>query len=139
MSILRGSRVNARQVLAVLACALALYFVVAFAARALDAHRLRGWRDRLVLEIAAMERERDELQQEVQRREGLAWVDERLRDSGLVPPGLVSVIPVPVTPEPTPEVVEPWATPQPEVSPPTTTFFHNSTWDAWMRAIRGAE
>ncbi len=137
---MRGSRIQTRRIIAILACGLALYFAVAFGARALDAYRLRAWRDRLLVEIGEMERQRDALQHEVERREGLAWVDERLRDAGLAPPGVVSVIALPATPAPTPEpAVEPWATPEPEeaASEEGTALFSNPYWEAWMGAIRG--
>ena len=40
-----------------------------------DAYRLRAWRDRLQVEIVAMERERAALQEELRRRQTMTWLD----------------------------------------------------------------
>ena len=77
-----------------------VFFFIAFATKAIQAHALRSWRNRLNSEIAAMERERAELREEVKRRQSTAWVDQILQEVGEVSDGVVSVIAVPSTPEP---------------------------------------
>ena len=129
--------ISAAQIIGVLAFTLALFFVVAFATKSIDAYRLRGWGDRLNAEIAGMERQREELQEEVRRRQSMAWVDEVLREAGWVPKGVISVVAVTSTPNP-----ELSPAPQPllaETSSPLEqqTLFDNPNWEAWQRLIWG--
>ena len=136
----RTYRITSTRVVAVVGSTLALLFVVAFTSKALDAYRLRAWRDRLQVEIQDLEREREELQAELDRRQTYAWVDERLRDMGLVPEGVVSVIPVPAAPEP--ETIGPageGTSDGPSRAPVRANegFFRNAHWEAWQRLIWG--
>lgn len=139
MGIARAYRITPRRIVGALAVGLTLFFVVAFGTKALDAYRLRAWRDRLQGEIAALERERDGLKEELRRRQSMAWVDEQLREAGLVPPGVVSVVAVHAGPdlEATPAA----PSREPAAAEPTrTALFDNPHWDAWWRLIaRGAD
>ena len=94
----RSHPVASHRVAIIVGASLVVWFVVAFTAKAVDAWRLRTWRDELQQEITAMQRERDTLRRELDRRQTYAWVDEQLRDAGLVPEGVVSVMAVPATP-----------------------------------------
>lgn len=131
--------ITTAQIIGILAATLALFFMVAFATKSVDAFRLRAWRDQLEGEIEAMQREREELAEEVRRRNSVAWAEEVLRDAGQVGPGMVSVIAVTATPGPTSEPT-PVATPVPvETVVPRNVPFDNANWDAWWRLIaRGA-
>jgi hypothetical protein len=121
----------------VLAATLALYLIVAFATKSLDAFRLRARRDELAGEVATLEQQRADLQAELLRRQTTPWMDEALRDAGLLPEGVVAVAPMTATPGPvvpTPSV-QPVATPQaPAVS---RAPFANPNWQAWQRLIWG--
>ena len=129
--------VSPRQITAVLASALAAFFVMAFATKSLDAYRLRNWRERLNDDIAQMEIRRASLEEELRRRQSISWVEEVLRDAGQLPEGVVSVAAIAVTPNPaaarTPAPVS-VATPPPL---PSDTFFDNPHWRAWQRLILG--
>jgi hypothetical protein len=127
--------ITTAQIIGILAATLALFFMVAFATKSVDAFRLRAWRDQLQGEIEAMRRQREELVEEARRRNSVAWAEEVLRDAGQVGPGMVSVIAVTATPGPT-------AQPTPEVTPvpvetvaPRYAPFDNPNWDAWWRLI----
>ncbi len=129
--------ITTAQIVGILAATLALFFMVAFATKSVDAFRLRAWRDQMQDEIDAMQREREELVEETRRRNALAWAEEVLRDAGQVGPGMVSVIAVTATPGPTAEPT-PEATPVPvETVAPRTAPFDNPHWDAWWRLIAG--
>ncbi len=84
--------ITAAQLMGILAFTLALFFVVSFGTKTVEAYRLRSWRDRLQSDIAEMERERAVLLAEIERRQSMAWVDKVLRASGYVPEGVVRVI-----------------------------------------------
>jgi hypothetical protein len=127
--------ITTAQIIGILAATLALFFMVAFATKSVDAFRLRAWRGQLQGEIEAMRRQREELVEEARRRNSVAWAEEVLRDAGQVGPGMVSVIAVTATPGPT-------AQPTPEATPalvetiaPRTAPFDNANWDAWWRLI----
>jgi len=142
MGITRSYRITSTQIAAVVGSTVALLFVVAFVTRAMDAYRLRAWRDRLQVEIQDLEREREALRAELERRQTYAWVDEQLRDMGMVPEGVVSVIAIPAGPEAAagaPVGEDPAARPTP--SPRTVAeeggWFRNAHWEAWQRLIRG--
>ena len=125
--------ISTRQVIAILASTLALFFLVAFAIKSVDAYRLRSWRDQLQSEIADMERQRDELQRELERRQSASWVEQVLRDAGKLPEGVVAVVPVPLTPSPMPTVM---ATPEPPApAGPDRLLFDNPNWTAWKGLI----
>lgn len=129
--------ITTAQIIGILAATLALFFMVAFATKSVDAFRLRAWRDQLEGEIEAMQREREELVEEVHRRNSVAWAEEVLRDAGQVGPGMVSVIAVTATPGPTAEPT-PEATPAPvETVVARNAPFDNAHWDAWWRLIVG--
>ena len=125
--------ISTRQVIAILASTLALFFLVAFAIKSVDAYRLRSWRDQLQSEIADMERQRDELQRELERRQSASWVEQVLRDAGKLPEGVVAVVPVPLTPSPMPTAM---ATPEPPApAGPDRLLFDNPNWTAWKGLI----
>ncbi len=145
--------ITAAQLMGILAFTLALFFVVSFGAKTVEAYRLRSWRDRLQSDLAEMDRERALLHAEIERRESMAWVDKVLRASGHVPPGVVRVIvaqtespPSDVTamaetlPASTPEV-----TPETIDAPPQSStviaiwsgLFDGPHWEAWQRLIWG--
>ena len=129
--------ISSQQIVAILAATLVLFFMVAFTTKSLDAYRLRSWRDRMRGEIAQMEHQRDELQQELNRRQSRAWMEEVLRDAGYLPGDVISVVAFTVTPAPTPqatEVAEPIPTPVPAWS---DAWFDNPHWRAWQRLIWG--
>ncbi len=136
----RTYRITSSRVAIIVGSTLALWFVVAFTTKAVDAYRLRTWRDQLQGEIVAMERERDELRLELARRQTWAWVDERLRDAGMVPEGVVSVIAVPIS-EATPASAEaaPAEGALSAAGDGSTggSAFDNANWEAWQRLIWG--
>jgi len=125
------------QVLIILGATLALFLVVAFSSKAVEAHRLRQWQAELESEIAAMERERDAVAQELERRQNVSWLDERLRQAGLVPAGVVSVIPVPVVEEPVESTMGGVSEASVDEPAERTAFFDNPRWEAWVRLIFG--
>jgi len=129
--------VSTAQIAGVLSSTLALFFVIAFVGKSLEAYRLRRWRDSVRVEIASMVRQRDELEQQVRRRQSDAWVEEVLRDAGQISDGLVRVVAVTFTPHPvvsaTPGAL-PAATPAPAAPP---SLFQNQNWRAWQRLIWG--
>ncbi len=129
--------ITVAQVVAILASTLVLFFLIAFATKALDAHRLRIWRDRLQGEIAAMEQERQLLEAELARRRSAAWLEEALRDAGQVGEKMVGVVLVTATPPPQTD-----ATPALVETPPVSAtsqgaLFANPNWAAWMRLLWG--
>lgn len=130
--------VSTTQIVAVLSCTLALFFMVAFVTKSVDAYRLRNWRDRLQAEIDDMLRQRQELEQELERRQGRAWAEEVLRDAGQVPPGGVRILPVPVTPQ---AVVGAPVQPTPPAAGSGAgagrALFDNPQWRAWRLLIWG--
>jgi len=124
------------QVAGILASTLALFFMVAFATKSVDAYRLRNWRDQLQSELDAMKREHQELQVELQRRQSTAWVESVLRDAGQIAAGDKRVEAIGVTPSPgaTPTPF-PQATPAPIA--PSSAWFANPNWKAWQRLLWG--
>ncbi|MFP3896179.1 MAG: hypothetical protein ACLFV5_04995 [Anaerolineales bacterium] len=131
--------VTTAQLIGVLVFALVLFFLVAFVTKAVEAYRLRNWRDQLDHEIFQMERQKAEFQAEITRRQSEAWVDKELRDAGWVPKGAERIVVMEVTPASTPQ---PTPTPSESVlaipsvggDPP---LFHNPHWRAWQRLIFG--
>lgn len=129
--------ISPQQIVAVLAATLVLFFLVAFTTKSLDAYRLRTWRDRLQEDIAQMEHQREELQEELRRRQSRAWLEEVLRDAGYLPDDVISVVVYTVTPAPAPQdaaVASPTPTPVPAWS---DAWFDNPHWRAWQRLIWG--
>jgi hypothetical protein len=132
--------ITIEQVVGILASTLALFFIVAFLTKSLDAYRLRSWRDRLKAEITSMGQQREELQEELRRRNSTAWVEEVLRDAGQVPDRVVSVmvatsIPVAES-KPNPQAAS-VATPVPALSV-SPSLFDNPYWRAWQELIWGS-
>ncbi|MHB1318894.1 MAG: hypothetical protein ACYCYF_09785 [Anaerolineae bacterium] len=135
----RGARpITATQVIGVLALTVIVFFIFAFASKAVRTYRLRVWRDDLKTEIAAMELERQGLLLEIQRRESRAWIDEALKETGRVPPGVTSVRLI--SPEGSPELTQ--DTDVRSASGPTITqrvqslsYFDNPNWSAWMQLL----
>ena len=129
--------ITVAQVVGILASTLVLFFLIAFATKALDAHRLKSWRDRLQGEIAAMQQERQALEAELDRRRSTAWAEEALRDAGQVTERMVGVVAVTATPNPQSGSAAPvLSTPTPS-SPPGAALFANPNWQAWRRLILG--
>jgi cell division protein FtsB len=129
--------ITAAQVLGILTSTLALFFLVAFVAKSLDAYRLKNWRDRLQAEIAEMVNQRVALEEEVQRRQSQAWIEEALRDAGQVSEGLVSVNIMTATPRPV-TYPTPTLLPTPTTPPPSQkSLFSGPHWRAWMRLLWG--
>jgi hypothetical protein len=135
--------VTRAQVIGVLVSTLALFFVVAFATKSLEAYRLSIWRDRLSREIQEMVRQRDELREELRRRQSRAYAEEVLREAGQVAAGSVSVMVVGVTPRPA-AMPAPQSAPEaaPAAAPATGPvsdqgLFRNPYWEAWKRLIGG--
>lgn len=134
------SRRNARglsagQMLGILAFTLTLLFMISFANKSVEAYRLRSWRDELRQELAQMERERDELLNEIEFRQNDAWKDQALRDSGWLPLDEVRVVPVPgQVPDPISETDPPQRTVE---QPGTGILFDNPNWRAWLALLRG--
>ncbi len=137
MSVRKSTRsVTSTQIVVVLAATLTLFFLVSFASKALDAYRLRNWRDRLQAEIVQLERQQSDLQEQVRRRESQEWVEEALRDAGQVPVGGVIVMARPITPGPTEP--SPAGTPaRPLSTVDIEGLFNNPVWEAWRRLIWG--
>jgi hypothetical protein len=146
--------VTAAQLVGILAFTLALFFVVSFGTKTVEAYRLRNWRDRLQVDIAEMERERAVLHTEIERRKSMAWVDKVLRASGYVPEDVVRVIITHAEATPTSAatmVQELTTTPPDAVSIETTStalrpataialwaeLFDGPHWQAWQRLIWG--
>ena len=129
--------VSIAQIAGILSSTLALFFMVAFAGKSLDAYRLNKWRDRLRVEIAEMVRQRDDLREEVRRRQSAAWAEEALRDAGQVSDDLVRVIVATFTPSP---LESPTRRASPTVTPAAAgqdALFQSENWRAWQRLIWG--
>jgi hypothetical protein len=123
--------------MAILASTLALFFMVAFVTKSLDAYRLRNWRDRLKGEIGAMVGQHLALEAEAERRSSAGWVEEVLRDAGMVPDGVISVAVVTATPNPS---SRPAPTLEAEPTPPppqASGLLRSPHWRAWMRLLWG--
>jgi hypothetical protein len=146
--------VTAAQLVGILAFTLALFFVVSFGTKTVEAYRLRSWRDRLQVDIAEMERERAVLRTEIERRESMAWVDKVLRASGYVPEGVMRIIITHAEATPTSDatmVQKLHETPSDATSVETTStdlkpataialwaeLFDGPHWQAWQRLIWG--
>jgi len=129
--------VTAAQVMGIVASTMALFFMVAFVTKSVDAYRLKNWRDRLWGEIDEMIQQRVELEEELQRRESQSWLEEVLRDAGEVGEGMVSVVVAAATPDPRAQVPVS-ATPASGASAsPTGSLLSTPHWKAWMRLLWG--
>lgn len=129
--------ITVAQVIGIFASTLALFFMVAFVAKSLDAYRLKSWRARLQAEIEEMLQQRAVLEEEVRRRQSQAWLEEALRDTGQVAEGMISVTLMTATPGPT-AFPKPTTTPSPTVGMPSRrSLFSGPHWRAWMRLLWG--
>jgi hypothetical protein len=124
------------QLIAIVAGTMALFFLVAFVTKAVEAYQLRSWRNHLQGEISAMTEQRDVLWAEWQRRQSSAWIKQVLRDAGQVAAGEVRVFAVPASPSP---ALGPTAVPTAASAPAPTlgSPFNNPHWAAWQRLIWG--
>ena len=134
--------ISTAQMMGILVFTLALFFLVAFATKSVEAYRLRNWLARLQRERAALERQREELVLELQRRQSMAWVDETLRQAGLVPTDVIRVIVLTATPQlastPAP-AIQATPTPTQPPLPEQKRLFNNPTWQAWQHLLWGRE
>ena len=129
--------ITVAQILGILASAMALFFLVAFVTKSVDAYRLKNWRDRLRGEIDEMIQRRVGLEEELQRRQSQSWLEEVLRDAGQVQGSVVSVVVATVTPDPRSQLAVS-ATPIPVAgSSPARSLLSNPHWKAWMRLLWG--
>lgn len=132
------------RIVGLLVILLALFFMASFALKSAELSRLRAWRAQLVEEIAELERQKQTLELEKQRRESFAWVDQALRQTGRVPAGVilvtVSTPPAPLAPQNVPvPSAEPAVRGAPVLLGEEGGFFHNANWAAWLRLIRQRE
>ena len=130
------------QVVGVMALAVIVFFIAACASTAISTYRLRAWRDDLRTEISAMELERQGLILEIKRRGTMAWVDEALKETGQVPPGVISVRLVsPESGQPVREgpvqQAEPGATIAERLQ--GLSMFDNANWRAWLQLLQGRD
>lgn len=127
------------QFLRVLALCMSLFFVIAFAHKSIEAHKLGKWREDLRAEVAQMEQQRENLEKELARRDSEEWSDQILREAGWVPEGVVRVIAIPEIPQATgatePLIVSPPPTPTPDSE---SIWFNNPRWRAWQRLVLGS-
>ncbi len=140
----RGRPFTKGRIIGLLVILLALFFMASFAAKSAELSRLRAWRAQLVEEIAQLERQKQALELEKQRRESFAWVDQALRQTGRVPAGVILVtVATPPGPSAPPSAPTPSAGPAPRAVPfPLVSkgeLFHNENWAAWLRLIRQRE
>jgi hypothetical protein len=125
--------ITVTQIVGVLALAVIVVFIIAFASKAISTYRLRVWRDDLQAEIARMDVERQDLLLEMRRRQSKPWIDQALRQTGQMPPDVLSVRLV--SPEPSRDQTH--ATRLDDPGPTITervqglAFFDNPNWDAW--------
>jgi hypothetical protein len=134
--------VTLAQMVGIMVATLALFFLVAFATKAMEAYRLRVWRDYLQSELDDMRWQRAEVQEELRRRQSPSYVEETLHQAGQVSAGSVSVVPVVVLAEPVATVVPTRvanraAVPVVVSTPPPASLFRNPYWEAWQRLIWG--
>jgi hypothetical protein len=133
----QGGPISPRQAVIAVAATLGLYLLVSFASKSMDAYRLRLRRDEMALQVATLEQQRTDLQVELARRQTTPWMEEALRDSGLLPTEAVGVVLVTATPgpvAPTPSAQPVAASAEPAVG---GKLFSNLNWQAWQRLIWG--
>ena len=117
----------------VLVCTVAIFFVLAFGGKALESYRLRRHNQQLAQEIAALEQEMGELQARLTYVQSSEYVEQVAREQyKLVKPGEKLVIPISrrgavvvTTPTPAPASSEPISE-QPA-----------SYWAAWWELLTG--
>lgn len=137
--------ITVTQVVSVLAAVLIILFIAAFADRAVESYRLGVWLAEMDYEIAALERTREALELERERRMSDAWIDQALREAGRFPPDVLVVrvvtpalaAPALHTPTPpAPEAVTEFTPLQPQ-GQATGPLFGNPNWEAWMELLFG--
>ncbi len=130
--------ISVPQIVGILTLALIVYFGVAFASKAVDTYRLRLWRNDLEHEIAAMERQRQALLIERERRESLSWIDQALKETGRVPADVlvVRLVSPAVRQAPSIPSVEP-VSEAPAISDriEDLALFDNPNWTAWLQLL----
>ncbi len=135
----RGPRpISVTQVVGVLALAVIVFFIGAFASKAIRTYRLRAWRDDLRVEIAEMELDRQNLLLEIERRQSLAWIDEALKETGQVPPEVLAVRLVPsdgTAPAIDTGISEVQAGASLTDRVQELSYFDNPNWRAWMQLL----
>ena len=135
----RGPRpISVTQVVGVLALAVIVFFIGAFASKAIRTYRLRAWRDDLRVEIAEMELDRQNLLLEIERRQSLAWIDEALKETGQVPPEVLAVRLVPsdgTSPAIDTGISEVQAGASLTDRVQELSYFDNPNWRAWMQLL----
>lgn len=135
----RGPRpISVTQVVGVLALAVIVFFIGAFASKAIRTYRLRAWRDDLRVEIAEMELDRQNLLLEIERRQSLAWIDEALKETGQVPPEVLAVRLVPsdgAAPAIDTGISEVQAGASLTDRVQELSYFDNPNWRAWMQLL----
>jgi hypothetical protein len=134
--------ITVTQVVGMLALVLIVFFVGAFASKAVETYRLRMWLSDMEQEIAAMERQRESLELELQRRESKAWIDQALKETGRVPPDVLVVRVMPSdAAAPAQAEAAALAPTRPAFSTPALDLaedglsgplFGNPNWKAWM-------
>lgn len=135
----RGPRpITVTQVVGVMALAVIVFFIGAFASKAIRTYRLRVWRDELKVEIAEMELDRQNLLLEIERRQSLAWIDEALKETGQVPPEVLAVRLVPsegtVAAVDAPSILEQTGASLSDRMHDLS-YFDNPNWRAWMQLL----
>ncbi|MGI6368059.1 MAG: hypothetical protein ACOX2L_06800 [Anaerolineae bacterium] len=126
------------QVVGILALALIVYFIIAFAGKAVSTYRLRAWRDELQAQIAVMELERQNLLLEIERRQSAAWLDEALKETGQVPSGVLAVRLVPIEDSDSQDTAPSAGQVLTETLAERVQhldYFDNPNWRAWMALI----
>lgn len=140
--------ITVTQVVSVLAAVLIILFIAAFADRAVESYRLGVWLSEMDGEIAALERTREALELEKERRQTGAWVDQALKEAGRFPPDVLVVrvvtpaLAAPAWPEPTPsaqEAASGFVSRQPHQGQETGRLFGNPNWEAWMELLFGRQ
>ncbi len=143
--------ITVTQVVGLLALILIVFFVGAFASKAVETYRLRTWLNEIEQEIASLERQREALHLEIERRQSNAWIDQALKETGRVPADVL-VVRV-ATPEAAASPGAGSAAPLVEDSRPTFStpsldlpedgrsgpLFGSPNWKAWMALIFGRE
>jgi hypothetical protein len=129
--------ITVTQVVGMLALVLIVFFIASFASKAVETYRLRAWLYDMEQEIASMERQYAALELEKQRRESEAWIDEALKEAGLMPPDVlvVRVVAPDVAPTPPPREIVPGLAPRLPGAGEIGPLFDNPNWKAWVDLI----
>jgi hypothetical protein len=136
--------ITVTQVVGLVALVLIVLFVGAFASKAVESYRLGMWLHDIEQEIAAMERQREVLQLELERRQSKAWIDQALKEAGRIPPDVLAVRLATSEADDTSTGLPAAPTPRPAFRTPTLAapekgragpLFGNPNWKAWMDLI----